>query len=206
MSTNPARRDAPLLVLAELDRLAQHLDPLFAPLLTLKHPHRPNHAPHKPPLDLVALLEPLLAQLGQQLLELADRVVRLAREVPREGADGAGVEGRRDAREELGCRGGGGRGQGEVGARGVEGQEGRRRRVLVVGCDRVAVRACVISMSRQRRDQHAWCGRCSWLCEVPLRVGDMGVPEAAKPASLMAVRVAGVLVGSVASIRAGLVP
>lgn len=135
-------RDAPFLVLAELDRLAQHLDALLAPLLTLEHPHGADDPPDEPALVVVALLEPLLAQLGEQLLELADRVLGLAGEVAREGPYCARVERLRDAREELGGRRGRGRGEGEVGARGVNGEEGRGRRVLVVGGDGVAVRAC----------------------------------------------------------------
>jgi len=134
--------DAPLLVLAELDRLAQHLDALLAPLLALEHPHGADDPPDEPALVLVALLEPLLAQLGEQLLELADRVLGLAGEIAREGAYCTGVERLRDAREELVRRRGRGRGEGEVGAGGIEGEEGRGGRVLVVGGDGVAVRAC----------------------------------------------------------------
>lgn len=86
--------------MTEFDRLPEHLDPFLASLLIpLQDPNRPHHAPDKPAFLVPLMSEPLLSQLGEQLLQFTDGRFMIPGEVSRKGLNCSRVERRRQRRE-----------------------------------------------------------------------------------------------------------
>lgn len=129
------------MIVPELDRLPEHLNTLFPPLLTLEDVHRSNDPPNQPTLSL-SLLKPLLSRLSKELIKPFYGLFCLSGEITRKEGDGADVEGLREGVEEGEGGGGSGRREGEVGTGGVESELGRGRGVGLVGRKGGAVGTC----------------------------------------------------------------
>lgn len=156
------RENGPFLIVTEFDRFPQDLDAFLAPLLVaVQDPDRADHAADEPAFLVFAVVrQPLLAQLGEQLLQLPNGGLGVSGEVRREGLDGARVECGRERREQGLCGSDVGRGQGEVRPRSVDREDGRGRRELLVGSKASSVRAYAGQTPGATRADPRWGGSC----------------------------------------------